>query len=209
VTNFKEQLIFIMTTLNFQKYWAENFAETPPINHLFKHLLNEKWLRIHSLPEAKRYADTDEDWAELFERQHTLFQDLMPTDEPFYLILGLYSQGENVFDKSIFEDYDFFKTLTFNELEKVDLYKMSGDWYDESMFYTPYFAEVKNQPSDFDTILKAIANDEIRVFFLNSKNNCIIAPYDGGVDLILENEETRIFYKEKYGKWLPEREDGL
>jgi hypothetical protein len=171
--------------------------------------LKERWLRIHSLPEAKRYADTAEEWTELFERQHTLFQDLMPTNEPFYLLLGLYSQGENVFDKSIFEDYDFFKTLTFNELEKVDLHKISGDWYDEGMFYTPYFAEVKNNPSGFDTILKAIANDEIRVFFLNSKNNCIIAPYDGGVDLILKDEETRLFYKEKYKNWRSEREDGL
>ncbi|MEY4904027.1 MAG: hypothetical protein RLZZ292_1842 [Bacteroidota bacterium] len=198
-----------MTTIEFQSYWAENFAETPPINHLFKHLLNEKWLRTHSLPEAKRYAETDEEWLELLERQHTLFQDLMPTNEPFYLLLGLYSQGEKVYDESIFEAYNFFKTLTFNELEKIDLFKTSGDWYDEGMFYTPYFAEVKNNPNDFNVILKAIANDEIRVFFLNPTNNCIIAPYDGGVDLILKDNETMLFYKEKYKNWLSEREDGL
>jgi hypothetical protein len=198
-----------MTTQYFQTYWTENFAETPPINHLFKHLLKERWLRIHSLPEAKRYADTAEEWAELLARQHTLFHDLMPGNQPFYLLLGLYTQGENVFDKSIFEDYDFFKTLTFNELAKVDLYKMTGDWYDEGMFYTPYFAEVNNQPSDFDTILKAIANDEIRVFFLNTEQNCIIAPYDGGVDLILKDEKTRLFYSKKYENWLSERADGL
>jgi hypothetical protein len=198
-----------MTIQYFQTYWAVNFAETPPVNHLFKHLLSEKWLRIHSLPDAKRYADTAEEWAELFKRQHTLFNDLMPKNESFYLLLGLYSQGEKIYDESIFEDYDFFKTLTFSELAKVDLYKMSGDWYDEGMFYTPYFAEVKNQPSDFDTILKAIANDEIRVFFLNTKNNCIIAPYDGGVDLILKDEETRLFYTKKYENWLSHRDDSL
>jgi hypothetical protein len=198
-----------MNIANFQQYWAENFPNTPPINHLFKHNLSEKWLRIHSLPEAKRYAETEEEWAILFERQHTLFQDLMPQHETFYLLLGLYSQGEKIYDTSIFQDYDFFKTLTFNELEKTDLYKMSGDWYDEGMFYTPYFAEVKNNPNDFDTILKAIANDEIRVFFLNSKNNCIIAPYDGGVDLIFNNHETKDFYRKKYSAWLSEREDGL
>jgi hypothetical protein len=198
-----------MNTLQFQTYWAEHFAETPPINHLFKHLLKEKWLRIHSLPESKRYAETDEEWAELFERQHVLFQDLMPPNELFYMLLGLYGQGEKIYDESIFEAYDFFKTLTFNELEKVDLYETSGDWYDEGMFYTPCFAEVKNNPHDFNAILRAIANDEIRVFFLNPNHNCIIAPYDGGVDLILKDKETMLFYKEKYKNWRSEREDGL
>jgi len=37
----------------------------------------------------------------------------------------------------------------------------------------------------------------------------IIAPYDGGVDLILKDIETRNIYKQKYSDWLSQREDGL
>jgi len=37
----------------------------------------------------------------------------------------------------------------------------------------------------------------------------IAAPYDGGVDFILKNNQTRDNFKEKYKEWLSEREDGL
>lgn len=198
-----------MTTQDFQAYWSQSFAETPPINHLFKHNLKERWLRIHSLPEAKRYAETEAEWSILLHRQHTLFQDLMSQNEAFYVLSGLYSFGDKVFDKNIFSDYDFFKTLTIHELERIDLFKNSGDWYDEGSFYTPFFVKASIKSYGFDAILRAVADDEIRVFFLNTSTNTIIAPYDGGVDVILKDSETMLFYKEKYKNWLPERADGL
>ena len=119
------------------------------------------------------------------------------------------SKGNKVFDENIFSDYDFFKTLTINKLERIDLFKNSGDWYDEGCFYTPFFAKTLIKSQSFEAILRAVADDEIRVFFLNTSTNTIIAPYDGGVDVILKDIETMLFYKEKYKNWLSERADGL
>jgi hypothetical protein len=40
-------------------------------------------------------------------------------------------------------------------------------------------------------------------------DDTLIAPYDGGVDLILKDKEIRDQYKSKYRNWLSKRDDGL
>ncbi|MFM2392418.1 MAG: hypothetical protein RLZZ546_395, partial [Bacteroidota bacterium] len=73
--------------------------------------------------------------------------------------------------------------------------------YDEDIFYTPYFTSLKYKSAEYNDILKSIANDEIRVFFLNAETNTIFARYDGGVDIIYPDTSIRDFYKMKYGHY--------
>jgi hypothetical protein len=54
-----------MTREEFQEFWQKNYPETPPTAHAFKHYLPTRWVRIHSLPESKRYADTAAEWKTL------------------------------------------------------------------------------------------------------------------------------------------------
>ncbi len=198
-----------MTKQKFTEYWDTNFPNTPLINHLFKHNLKERWLRIHSLPEAKRYAETAEEWAILLARQNTIFSDLMPKNTEICIVSGIYSNEDKEFDKHVFDKLPYFKTLIFKELADLKMNKISKDWCDEGVSFTPCFAKAIYTPNTFDDILKSIANDEWRLFFVDTKTNTIIAPYDGGVDIIFANENDLIFYKNKYKNWLSEREDGL
>jgi hypothetical protein len=198
-----------MTKQQFQSFWAKNYPDTPPINHLFKHYLKAHWLRIHSLPEAKRYAETAEEWAILLERQNTIFTDLMPKDAKICIVSGIYSFEDKIFDAHVFDGLPYFKTLTFKELDALDMGKISSDWYDEGIKYTPCFAEELYAPNKFDTILKSIANDEWRLFFVDTKSLTIIAPYDGGVDILFKDEHPLSIFKEKYENWCSKREDGL
>jgi hypothetical protein len=198
-----------MTKKQFQDFWAKNYPETLPINHLFKHYLKERWLRIHSLPEAKRYAETAEEWAILLERQNTVFNDLMPKNEKICIVSGIYSNADKVFEKDISDTLPYHKTLNFKALDPLDMHKISGDWYDEGIKFTPCFAEEIYEPNKFDSILKSIANDEWRLFFIAPKSHTIIAPYDGGVDIIFSDITPLSIYSEKYKNWLSKREDGL
>jgi hypothetical protein len=198
-----------MNKVQFQDFWAKNFPETPPINHLFKHHLKERWLRIHSLPDAKRYAETPEEWAILLERQNTLFADLMPNNAKICIVSGIYSNADKVLEKDVFDTLPYSKILKFKELDVLDFHAISGDWFDEGMKFTPCFTEEIYAPHKFDSILKSIANDEWRLFFLDPKTRTIIAPYDGGVDIIFGEKHPLSIFKEKYRNWLSERDDGL
>ena len=198
-----------MTKEQFTHFWAKNYPEIPPINHLFKHYLKDRWLRIHSLPEAKRYAETEAEWSILLARQNVVFSDLMPKNAKICIVSGIYSTEGKVFEKEIFDTLPYFKTLIFKELEALDMFKLSKDWYDEGIKFTPCFAEEMYAPNRFDSILKSIANDAWRLFFWDPKSNRIIAPYDGGVDIIFESEGPLSIFRKKYENWLSERADGL
>jgi hypothetical protein len=89
--------------------------------------LKGRWLRIHSLPDAKRYAETPEDWDILLHRQNNVFADLMPVDTPICIVSGIYSNEEKVFEASVFGGFPYFKTMEFKELEALDMFKLSKE----------------------------------------------------------------------------------
>ena len=53
------------------------------------------------------------------------------------------------------------------------------------------------------------ADDEIRMLFVCPSKNRIIAPYDGGVDVIMDNKTAKDEMKIMYKHWLSDRNDGL
>jgi hypothetical protein len=89
------------------------------------------------------------------------------------------------------------------------LHKLSLDEYDEGQTFRPAFSETVWNSSKHDLLLKEIANDGARAFFVSLDNKVIVAPYDGGIDFILKDTETRNIYKQNYKEWLSEREDGF
>jgi hypothetical protein len=107
------------------------------------------------------------------------------------------------------EEVNSIKRFSFNKLENIDLNKLWPDEYDNGHVFRPMFCDSIWSPCKFDDVLRDIAVDSVRVFFLSVDKDVVIIPYDGGVDLILKDKETRDKYKSKYGDWLSKRDDGL
>jgi hypothetical protein len=192
-----------MNTRQFYQFWAENFAEIPPINHLFKEKLTNRWLRIHSLPDEKRYAETEAEWELLKARQNTVFLDLMPEKAEIYLILQLFSHKSNALESNFFLKNELFSGLNFTKLDGIDYFELTKLWTDEGLILHPFLTKIDANSEQFQSFLTAIAKDEIRAFFFSKKEKRIIAPYDGGVDLVFENRASMLFYQKKYADWLP------
>ena len=112
-------------------------------------------------------------------------------------------------DTHITNDEPSFKTYSFTILDKIDLHKLSPDEYDEGETYRPAFSKVIWKLNEYNKLLKEIADDGIRAFFVSLDNKIIIAPYDGGIDFILSDTATRENYKQKYKDLLSVRVDGL
>lgn len=178
-----------MTKSAFQRFWAKNYPNSLPVSHLLKHAYPTRWLRIHSLPAAKRYADTNEEWVTLLDRQNTIINDLVPENAIIQVVINY-----------IREDNILFKKYTFENIGVV------VDKINETVYQSFNF-KINWQNGTANDILKAIADDEIKGFFITK--NQIIAPYDGGLDLIFKDESTRNIFREKYKNWLSERADGL
>jgi len=197
-----------MTSEQFNTFWALNFANTIPIQHYFRNDYSDRWFRIHSLPESKRYADKEEEWCILLDRQNKIITDLLGNDSKFIFVAGDYS-SEGYTELHPLQEVNSIARIHFVMLDPIDLNKLSPDEYEIGQFYKPMFSEQIWQPNKFDSILKDIADDHLRAFFISVDKKLIIAPYDGGIDFILKDTKTRNVYKQKYSEWLSQREDGL
>jgi hypothetical protein len=196
-----------MTKEEFNIFWTKIYPEAIPISYLFKQIYSDRWFRIHSLPESKRYAESSEDWNILLARQNQIIDDLFADDEKILLVTGEYNWGEpTVF---VTDEENIFLPYSFIRLDNISLAELNSDEYDEQAVYRPAFAEITWKKNRHNNLLKAIANGEVLSFFVSFEKNIIVAPYDGGVDFIFKDSHTKDDYKEKYKQWLSGREDGL
>ncbi len=194
-----------------QNLWKDNFGDCPPVSYLFKHQLTDRWFRIHSLPESKRYAENDSETAILLERQNILLLDVIGNDSDCFLISGNYSDSpieEDLKQCSALGNFNFQK---FIRLLKADF--DSRDFVepdDEPVYLSLFFAPYKFKNQDLDEVLLCVADWKIVNFFVvNFQKQRIFAPYDGGIDLILKNSDERNEFKSKYKDWLSSHPDGF
>jgi hypothetical protein len=197
-----------MTKDAFYQRWNLTYPETVQISHLFKHDYAVRWLRIHSLPDSKRYAENYDEWDILLTRQNDIITDILGSDTNVLLVTGDYYWGDEN-DIHITAEVEIFTSYSFTRLDDIYLHKLDAENYDETDVYRPAFAETIWKYGTHDQLLRAFAVDNARAFFVSFEKNIIIAPYDGGIDFILKDVLSKDFYKEKYSHWLSEREDGL
>lgn len=197
-----------MTAEQFEKFWSSTYPDTIPISHYFRHEFNDRWFRIHSLPESKRYAENETDWNIMLDRQNKIITDIIGENSKIIIVTGdFYYEG--FIELHPITDSQSIKEISFISLDYIDLYKISPAEYEQGQVYRPIISEQIWQANKFNNLLKELADEKLSAFFVSLENKSIIAPYDGGIDIILKNSEAKNNYKEKYKDWLSTRPDGL
>ncbi|MBO0593988.1 hypothetical protein I2486_21520 [Cellulophaga sp. E16_2] len=97
----------------------------------------------------------------------------------------------------------------FEKCRTIELHKIYPEEYEDDFFYDVYSRHDIWKRNSQNDLLKNIADDEFRAMFVCPKRNCIVAPYDGGMDIIVDSQKKRDELKAKYKDWLSEREDGM
>ena len=169
-----------------------------------KSVYKDRWFRIHSLPESKRYAETEDEYQIIYQRQNEIISDVIGENEEVVLSYGLYRDDQ--------ANNNYQEIVEFDEFEKVDtleLHKIRPEESEEELYLDIYANTTIWESNKRNEILKAIADNRIRMMIISFKKNRIISPYDGGVDLILESEEFRNKYRLKFQKWLSNHPKGL
>ena len=200
-----------MTVDSFEEVWAKMLPLSPPISYVLRTAYPERWFRIHSLPESKRYPENDAEWAILLGRQNCLIEDLLGKGSKVWLVTGQYDTtngADFVFTPDSPLDHLSFTALTpFAEATYFD--EIASDEYADEGLYRPFLTEISSDSPIWKELLMRIANWELSAFFVTMDGQVVIAPYDGGVDVILKDEATRNAYREKYRDWLSAHESGL
>src|SRR5689334_11573109 len=80
-----------MNTIDFNTYWNSHVPNCPPVGYLLRDTYPDRWFRIHTLPESKRYPQTAADYAEILRRHNTLLADLFSNEQTIALLTTGYS----------------------------------------------------------------------------------------------------------------------
>jgi len=137
-----------MDNKEFNSFWKTRYPETYPINHELKWIYPDRWFRIHSLPESKRYANSDKEYEMIFDRQNKLIDDLIGQGSKIVISFGLYTDdvgNENYKELTDFGD--------FTKVDSIDLQMVRSKEYEDEMYFDIYIKNdvwgKRNEKSDF------------------------------------------------------------
>lgn len=193
-----------MTT--FEIWWREQYGALPPLGYVLREACRERWFRIHSLPESKRYAETPGEYQELLARHNAIASDVLGAGGACWLAV-VYYEAEPESNRA------------------PDLPGVSAHWARAMRFDAPknpfimddtprpmlvWTASITWKRRQYDDLIRLIADDQAPQVVLAALDSArIYHPYDGGADLILESSAARDALKSKYAAWLSKHPQGL
>lgn len=188
---------------SFEGWWRTRFGKTLPMGHELRRELPGRWLRIHSLPGRKRYADSEAEYQEILRRQRAVAGEVLDEDPAPFVAVPLYV--EDLEEAPALQSFDEFPDTTFKRCmhfrEEPDG-RIPGAQFG-------YFVVYVGTEAPFTAPLRAIADDELRAVWVSTETEEIFAPYDGGVDLIVRSPARVAELRAKFSNWLSPRADGL
>jgi hypothetical protein len=166
--------------------------------------ISDRWLRVHSLPHSKRYAETDSEYEELLRRHNQLALEVLGSDEPAVLFLHIWGDATDF--PSNFSEFGWAAQL---ELKSATPTVYPTPEVDGPNLVVAGFS-IRWSPRAWDSLLRDVADDRLSsVVVLNPETGEAYAPYDGGADLFLTNAARRATLATRWASWLSKHPDGL
>ncbi|MFX1682215.1 hypothetical protein PV762_23610 [Mitsuaria sp. CC2] len=184
--------------------WLNRFGDALPAGHLCRQSsLADRWLRIHSLPESKRYPDDDAQLAEVLRRQNAVASELLGEGALCLLFFACWSGGPEA--ARLARKQTWLQTV--GGMPELVLTAEESDDGDQMAFLAQ---PVTWHPGAFDRLIADRANDRTwPLLFANLHRGSIYAPYDGGADLFYPSSEDVDPARSRHRDWLPTRASGM
>ena len=193
---------------NIEIWWNSFYGSATPVSYILREEIPDRWLRIHSLPESKRYADTPSEYSLLLARQNEVAKEVLGSQSECVLFSGQIVESPE--SKNRLLNFSEFASINFELFKTIERYEPQIDPEFGPDFINIWWASIVWEPKKFDDIIKLVANDEVRhILFASLLTGESYAPYDGGADLFCSSIERRNELKQQYRQWLSEHPQGL
>ena len=189
-----------MPQARFPNWWSQPYGETPPFGYLLRRAFAPRWFRIHSLPESKRYPETETEFDMLLERQDAVAHAVL--DGPARLITATY-EAEVVGTTRVLGGRGPHRFECFASFWQPDDGMLAEGEF--SFWSTDTLWDLAADAK----LLRRMAMDETRAVWMNRSTGEVFAPYDGGLDIIAADEDRRNSLRATFSAWLPDNDAGL
>jgi hypothetical protein len=180
---------------DFNEAWQRHRSGLRPIGNLLHHDRAEHWIRFHSLPLSKRFADTQSEQQILLARQNVLAAEVLG-EAPCWLVQSQWVTPPTTID--VADSLDKFRVSREYGLHHAFQFMA------EETLWNVHAGLTHWADRQFDTLLLEIADEQVApTLWMSSANGAIFAPYDGGVDLFLSDQSMVGSLKEAHPDWLP------
>lgn len=194
-----------MTPEEFRQYWRDHYDGCPPIGYYLREAYPERWFRIHHLPNSKRYAESDNEYEEIFRRHNSLLTDVIGKQGTYILVTTGYSETPNPV-----RSYPQLALLAGDstQLFSIPKHELEGD---TTPYYWHFFMSNRIwSANSVDDLLRLIADGVVaNILFVGVERDSIYHPYDGGADVLVSSESIRERTRQQYAAWLSNRADGM
>ena len=194
-----------MNADDFNEYWNANFPLSAPIGNLLRAAYPERWFRIHTLPESKRYAETPAECAEILLRHNTILANLFSSVQMLCVLAIGYSSTPHPVPPEKIDQRDH----SFTFLRTIPMHEADEDENDHKYFHVWLHAHHWH-PHSLDLFLRHVADDIIaNLLIVAPQKDVVYHPYDGGADVILKTQAERNHWRTTYRSWLSQNSSGL
>ena len=189
---------------DFTEFWNDRFKGIAPAGYELRSHLPERWVRYHSLPDSKRYADDAHDYEILLKRANTVATDCLGDGQDCWLAASWYASAHRREKKRWKRDVQ-------GPFDLQPAFKWKHDPADpEEPQCTVFAGSCAWRPGAYDNLIRQIADGaHSHVLWVSPATGTIFAPYDGGADLILPSSDAVDEFKGKYASWLSDHAEGL
>lgn len=190
----------------FAEFWRAFYPNTQPIAYLMRAAHTRHWVRFHSLPFSKRYAETEAEFSILLGRQNALASAVLGENHSCWFVQACWSTSEGKVEIS--DEFEQFRETRELGLKRAFSFRVEGehDGYDWNVMVAP----VRWTAGGFDDVLLRIANDVAApALWVSAEHGAVFAPYDGGVDLFLPSETMVEELRSAHVDWLSSHPEGL
>ncbi|MFH9819218.1 hypothetical protein [Streptomyces sp. NPDC017230] len=185
--------------------WRECHPSGPPVAHTFRTRYADRWVRLHSLPDSKRYPESEDEYAIVLDRYNTILDELFAGTEVFVVTMDWSNTPTG---------------LPGYPTPRQTLHPDGIRWWTESEeddpdpefhTHTCLYADRRRwNRSCLDGLLRAVADEAlVEVFVADTELHRVYHPYDGGADVILTTPAERDRVRDRHTDWLSSHPAGL
>lgn len=189
--------------MNFYDTWQLHFGDLPAVGHLMRSRLTSRWLRVHSLPNAKRYAEDQNEYAELLHRHNQVATEILGSGHVFVVA---HAWGDVEDFRSVFRDIGWACRTGLVDATLTVL--SNGEHPDERIVLGNGLLDWA--PGSWDDLIRDVADDRVgSLVVYNPRTGEAYAPYDGGADVFVRTSERVAELRDRWRDWQSAHPDGL
>jgi len=183
--------------------WTEAWPAVLPLAHELKEVFEDRWVRFHSLPESKRYADSPDEDEIVLRRHNVVLNELCAGVDEILVIANNVSSTP----------YPSTASPEFAELLPAHAFWTSVPWHysDPDLLFAHLYASRRPwEPGALDDVLDAVAEEEMfGVIITPTDLRWLYHPYAGGADIILPTVAERDALAAAHAEWRSRHPSGL